>query len=702
MRRSQSGLPAEAVWPLAAADEALSALAQAAGMPLEPGGYESARPDPAGDPAAALEARARRLGVELEPASAAFDEVDRWLLGAPPALILLPGRRGVLAALRRRGRGVVLLAPSLGRLRVPAGVIAEALSEERVRREAPAVDELLDGACVAGRRRERARRAVIAERLAGERLTGCLLLRLPPGAPFRAQARQERLHFHFAWFVLTYALAYALLLVSWWVLGRGVLSGRLESGWLAAWALALLTLVPLRGWSVWARVRLSVGFGSLLRRRLLHGALRLQPEEVRHQGAGQLLGRVLESESIEQLALNGGFLTAVAAIELAFSALVLAAGAAGLVHVALFAAWLALSLALGRWFLGRRTEWTETRVAMTHDLVERMVGHRTRLAQQPRELWHAEEDRDLAGYHRRSQRFDRAKTWLLGLVGRGWLAVGLAALVPTFTGGGDRVALAIGLGGVLTAYRGFLKLSEGFNHLSGALIGWRQASELYRAAARPETRGELEAPPAPKTEVVLEAVDVAFRHSGRPRPTLERCSLAVRRGDRILLEGASGGGKSTLAALLAGLRQADAGLILLGGLDLGTIGPASWRGRVVAVPQFHENHVMTETFAFNLLLGRRWPPEPEDLAEAEAVCRELGLGDLLARMPGGLNQPVGETGWQLSHGERSRLFVARALLQGGDLLILDESLAALDPGTLGRTLDCVLRRAPSLLLIAHP
>jgi ATP-binding cassette subfamily B protein len=69
-----------------------------------------------------------------------------------------------------------------------------------------------------------------------------------------------------------------------------------------------------------------------------------------------------------------------------------------------------------------------------------------------------------------------------------------------------------------------------------------------------------------------------------------------------------------------------------------------------------------------------------------------GVGDLLDRIPAGLIQMVGETGWQLSHGERSGLFMARALLQGADLTILDESFGALDPGTLGECLRC----APSL------
>jgi ATP-binding cassette subfamily B protein len=183
---------------------------------------------------------------------------------------------------------------------------------------------------------------------------------------------------------------------------------------------------------------------------------------------------------------------------------------------------------------------------------------------------------------------------------------------------------------------------------------------------------------------------------------LRDATLHIRRGDRLLLEGPSGGGKSTLAALLAALRRPDAGLLLLRGLDPQTLGVEAWRRRVASAPQFHDNHVLTGTLAFNLLLGRAWPPTPQDLEEADALCRALGLGPLLDRMPAGLHQMVGESGWQLSHGEKSRLFLARALLQRADLVLLDESFGALDPENMARSLRCVLERSATLLVIAHP
>jgi ABC-type transport system involved in cytochrome bd biosynthesis fused ATPase/permease subunit len=71
-------------------------------------------------------------------------------------------------------------------------------------------------------------------------------------------------------------------------------------------------------------------------------------------------------------------------------------------------------------------------------------------------------------------------------------------------------------------------------------------------------------------------------------------------------------------------------------------------------------------------------------------------------MPAGLDQIVGETGWQLSQGERGRVFLARALLQKADIALLDESLGALDPQNLSQCLSCVIRRTKTLIVVAHP
>jgi ATP-binding cassette subfamily B protein len=64
-------------------------------------------------------------------------------------------------------------------------------------------------------------------------------------------------------------------------------------------------------------------------------------------------------------------------------------------------------------------------------------------------------------------------------------------------------------------------------------------------------------------------------------------------------------------------------------------------------------------------------------------------------------QRIGDGGWQLSHGERSRLFIARALLQSPDVLVLDESLSSLDPESRATSLDCVLQKVRTVVIVAH-
>jgi ATP-binding cassette subfamily B protein len=275
------------------------------------------------------------------------------------------------------------------------------------------------------------------------------------------------------------------------------------------------------------------------------------------------------------------------------------------------------------------------------------------------------------------------------------------------------------LGGVLFATQALGKLTAGFQSMVSLVIAWEQVGPLFGAAARAKEMQSLDffsqrgvelSARVPDTsldeqaygEPLLLARDILFRYRPQGKAVIENCSLQINKGDRLLLEGSSGSGKSTLAALLTGLRKPESGALLLQGIDRQIIGTDEWRRRVVMAPQFQENYVFSETFAFNLLMGRRWPPRPEDLEDAEVICRELGLDEVLRKMPSGFQQMLGESGWQLSHGERSRLFIARTLLQSADLIVLDESFGALDPENLNRSLRTVLNRAPTLLVIAHP
>src|SRR6266568_4556359 len=110
-------------------------------------------------------------------------------------------------------------------------------------------------------------------------------------------------------------------------------------GWLTAWALVLFSMVPFRLLVTWWQGMLAIRIGGLLKRRLLFGALQLHPDEIRHQGAGQLLGCVIESEAVETLALSGGFLALLSGLELALAAGVMAFGPARTLQLFFLAGW---------------------------------------------------------------------------------------------------------------------------------------------------------------------------------------------------------------------------------------------------------------------------------------------------------------------------------------------------------------------------
>jgi ATP-binding cassette subfamily B protein len=650
-----------------------------------------------------LESTCDWMGFEAEPITVPYRDLELTLAQIAPAVIRLPGSeaRFVAVVAGHRGR-IEILGLDHRRKHIAVEHLRVALTPELDASVAPALARL--EMKIPGARRARARAALKRELLAGSRVGGIFVLRMSPGAPAWRQVRNAGMARRLGAIVAGHIVQYACWLASWGMLGRGALAGYLDLGWITAWALLLGTSYAMRLVMLRAEARLAVDAGALLKQRLLLGTLRIAPDAIRGDGVGTLLGRVLESEAVESLALGGGLATLEATMELLAAPVVLWFGVGGGVHVALLACALVATALLAARYYRRRLAWTETRIAMTNDLVESMVGHRTRIVQQPTSEWSHAADHDLETYLERGVEMDREAVRFRAVIARGWLVLGIAGLAPAFvTGGSDVTGLALALAGVLLAQRALQRLGVALVQLADAAISFRQIAVLYHAGAHRGSVGVPSFAVAPSVAAsIVEAHDISFRYGERSEPALRDVNLQIAPGERILLEGPSGGGKSTLAAVLAGLRVQQQGVLLLGGLDRATLGVEGWRRRVASAPQFHENHVLAETFAFNLLMGRQWPPDPEAEREAREICNELGLDALLARMPAGMMQQVGETGWQLSHGERSRLYIARALLQRADLVIFDESFGALDPENVQRALACVLARARSLVVIAHP
>ncbi len=680
------------------------------------------------------------IGLEAEPISVLYNELEQFLLSGGPAILRLRYPSGneqvaYLGLLSGDQKHVRLLCPDLHVRRLRLEQLRAAISLPFEGQLGEQVDQLLADAQVPEERRNRSRLAILRDQLGPQRIEAGWLLRLPPGANIASQFKTNRLYKPVFILIGMYFVQQLLSIASWFVIGRGIFQGHFEFSWLLAWALLLLFTIPVMVIVNDAQSELSMGAGAIFKQRLLQGTLKLEPEEIRHQGMGQFLGRVMESEAVEMLALSGGFVSLLSFIELGMAIVILTRGASGAIGAGLLAGWVALTIFLIWRYWSASREWTIAYREMTNDLAEDMVGHRTRLIQEDPRHWHDSEDQTLERYLRLSEGLDSIGLQLSSTISRGWIIVGLAGLAFSFvTSRPAPASLAIGLGGILLAGQGLGKLAGGAQSLTSLFIAWQQVGPLFNASRRKReipdlsfvpprrqkinventspstgiTTGKEEAasltaaPPADRDAALLMARDLVFRYRPQGRPVLQDCSMMIFPGDRILLEGPSGGGKSTLAAVLTGLRLPESGSLLLWGYDRKILGQEEWRRRVVMAPQFQENYVFSETFAFNLLMGRRWPPLPEDLQEAEVICNELGLGELLQRMPSGFQQMLGESGWQLSHGEKSRLFIARTLLQHSDLIILDESFGALDPENLARAMRCVLNRAETVMVIAHP
>ncbi|MCI5147670.1 MAG: ABC transporter ATP-binding protein, partial [Candidatus Electrothrix sp. AR3] len=337
--------------------------------------------------------------------------------------------------------------------------------------------------------------------------------------------------------------------------------------------------------------RLSLHFGILLRSRLLHGILQLRPEEIQHQGSGHFIGNVQEIEHLEAMGMSTAFLAFVALLEVLIAVVVLMLGAGGWLHGALLLGWSGGILILSRVYYQRMRAWLIHSRMMTCDLVERMVGHRTRLAQEKPDQLHDLEDRLLSRYAHLSEKLDSIEVIMKSATGRrGWLPMSLlGTLTLFFSTKANITLLAVSLGGTLLAALALDQLMQSIYQFLKAMMSWQQVQPLYQAASREQEQK----PPhfvAPSyfqnqgaEQPIIQAKNLCFSYPAaserEKRIILDHCDLTIQPGQHLLLEGTSGCGKSTLAALLSALEQPDAGSLYLFGLPLATLGGDAWRKR---------------------------------------------------------------------------------------------------------------------------
>lgn len=165
--------------------------------------------------------------------------------------------------------------------------------------------------------------------------------------------------------------------------------------------------------------------------------------------------------------------------------------------------------------------------------------------------------------------------------------------------------------------------------------------------------------------------DVCFSYDGQ-REVLHKVSLTVPVGSKVALVGNSGGGKSTVTALIPRLYEIDSGSITIDGTDIKEFTISSLREQIAMV--FQDNFLFDGTVRENLLYGKENATD-EEIAFA---IKSAYLDEFVKKLPQGLDTMIGERGLLLSGGQKQRLAIARAILKNAPVVILDEATSALD------------------------
>ncbi|EHK67247.1 ABC transporter ATP-binding protein [Achromobacter arsenitoxydans] len=272
-----------------------------------------------------------------------------------------------------------------------------------------------------------------------------------------------------------------------------------------------------------------------------------------------------------------------------------------------------------------------------------------------------------------------AALWLNGMLGS---SVGAGELVAAIVS----MALAVRYIDALQEVAGYGEV------LRGARAQLDAIEELFAVQPLPEP----DAPQAPR-DASIELRNVHFRYAHDEPCVLRGVDLRIEPGSMFALIGESGSGKTTLARLIARFFDVEEGSVRVGGVDVRQIASTRLAGQISQI--FQDNYLFSGSIADNIRAGK---PGASD-AELMQAARHAGVGEIIARLPQGLETPVGEGGARLSGGERQRVAIARALLCDAPILLVDEATAALDAGNQAVIADTLarLRGRRTLVVIAH-
>jgi ATP-binding cassette subfamily C protein CydCD len=297
-----------------------------------------------------------------------------------------------------------------------------------------------------------------------------------------------------------------------------------------------------------------------------------------------------------------------------------------------------------------------------------------------------------------SSRLARARAAAGGVVSLagGLTVVGVAIASAAAVSAGARPAIATGMIAL-----GAMAMSEPFALLPAAVDGARtglpSARRLVDVTTRPLPVVDPGVPrPLPEGSVVV-LERVTMRYAPDRPPAVDAVSLRLEPGSRIGIQGPSGSGKSSLAAILVRFRDFESGSFTLGGIDVHELSADDVRTRIGLVSQ--DAHIFATSIRENLRLARISATD----ADLDAAAAAAHLLDWIATLPAGWDTLVGEHGAQISGGQRRRLALARALLADFPVLVVDEPTEALDDATAAAVMRDIVEAGAgrALLVISH-
>jgi ATP-binding cassette subfamily C protein CydC len=429
----------------------------------------------------------------------------------------------------------------------------------------------------------------------------------------------------------------------------------------------------------------------------------LAPAQLEAYRRGDLLSRlVADVDSLQNLHLRGAgprlVALAVGAVSVAVTAALLPA-AAMVLAAGLFIGGIVVPAIAG--LLGRRAGALEAtaRGELTAELVETVRGA-PELAVYGREDERlarlAAADSALVRLARRGALSDGAGDALRLLVTGATVAGVLAVSVAAHAAGNlDSVLIAMLALLALASFEAVQPLSQAARELAETLAAGQRLLELIER--RPAITDPAEPYPLPAEPCSVALEDVRARYAPGEPPVLDGADLRLEPGRRVALVGPSGAGKTTVVNLLVRFLDPEAGRVTLGGRDLREYRQEDVRRAIAVAGQ--DSHLFSTTIRDNVRLGRTDATDDE----IEEALRQARILDWVRTLPDGWDTLVGEEGRELSGGQRQRLVIARALLAGAPVLVLDEPTAHLDAATAERLIDDVVDAAPdrSLLLITH-